>query len=109
MRGIFDVTKGGPMILNANGFLGLEPPESETLNSNYNFLTTLKDEKMIDHKVIGLSIHLTDMNLSKITFGGYDPARVTGNITYINTKDKKTWDLPFTEVRYGDQVYTPKI
>ncbi|KAL2265690.1 hypothetical protein VTJ83DRAFT_6790 [Remersonia thermophila] len=64
-----------------DGILGLGMGDSVT---GGNFLSHLKNNKILDSLVLGISLNRGSdgVNDGQITFGGVDPAKFTGEITY---------------------------
>ncbi|KAL2117106.1 hypothetical protein VTJ04DRAFT_9274 [Mycothermus thermophilus] len=64
-----------------DGILGLGMGDSVT---GGNFLSHLKNHKIVDSLVLGISLNRGSdgVNDGQVTFGGVDPAKFTGDITY---------------------------
>ncbi|KAF8981897.1 hypothetical protein BGZ46_002138 [Entomortierella lignicola] len=78
------------------------------------FLNTLKDTNALTEPVIGIWLATTNTDVNntapsvpggELTFGGIDPSRFVGNITYINCDPISPWTIPLDSVSVSGKTY----
>ncbi|KAJ4307164.1 hypothetical protein N0V88_000543 [Collariella sp. IMI 366227] len=89
-----------------DGILGLTMSASVTGN----FLQTLKSKKLVSSLIVGMSFNRDSdgPNTGQVTFGGVDPAKYTGAISYTPvqspSKENGDWAIPLDGVSFDGQT-----
>ncbi|KAM7217752.1 Aspartic peptidase domain containing protein [Rhypophila decipiens] len=85
-----------------DGILGLARSQGESDN----FMAIMTEQYLIPSNLfaVSLSRHLEVTNAGSVTFGGLDPTKYVGEISYTGTaKDDLAWKIPMDDMGYGDQ------
>ncbi|KAI0542121.1 aspartic peptidase domain-containing protein [Xylaria digitata] len=81
-----------------DGILGLA-------TSSDTWLSAVMDAKLIDSNMFGISLsrNSDDTNDGEIVFGGVNPDKYTGNITYSSIKSNSAWTIPMDGITVGGE------
>ena len=88
-----------------DGILGLARPRPNELNVP-SFLEVLKTEGRLKANVFGMSFqrHSDNTNDGEISFGDWNPAKMEGDLTWINTiNDTGSWEIDVDDAGVADE------
>jgi hypothetical protein len=87
-----------------DGILGLAF-SSISVNGTITVFENALAQNVIDQPIF--SFYLGDNQPGELTFGGYDPSKFEGDLTYVKLTSATYWEIALDQVKAGDYKSTP--